>query len=89
MHLRPKGLIRSTIRCQLVFATRKRCLVFYSLKGRRQNSMQFPEDITDIEQFYYEPKQYNGVLVVLGSEIHLYVDQVINPSDHPITLLIS
>jgi hypothetical protein len=42
---------------QLVFATRKRRLVFFSQKCRRQNSMQFEEDIMDIEQFYYEPKQ--------------------------------
>lgn len=30
----------------------------------------------DIEQFYYEPKQYNGVLVVIANEIHLYIDQL-------------
>lgn len=53
------GPIDHRSRCsdQLVFSTRKRCLVFYSMKGRRQNSMQFGDDITDIEQFYYEAKQ--------------------------------
>ncbi|KAL3120777.1 hypothetical protein niasHT_008069 [Heterodera trifolii] len=61
---------------QLAFATRKRCLVFFSLKGRRQNSMKFDESIADIEQFYYEPKQYSGVLVAVANEIHLFVDQL-------------
>uniref|UniRef100_A0A914HRP6 Bardet-Biedl syndrome 1 N-terminal domain-containing protein n=1 Tax=Globodera rostochiensis TaxID=31243 RepID=A0A914HRP6_GLORO len=71
----------------LVFATRKRCIVFYSLKGRRQNSIKFEHNINDIEQFYYEPKQYNGVLVALVNEIHLYVNQLRVDTirmDHPI-----
>uniref|UniRef100_A0A915M270 Bardet-Biedl syndrome 1 N-terminal domain-containing protein n=1 Tax=Meloidogyne javanica TaxID=6303 RepID=A0A915M270_MELJA len=61
---------------QFVFATRRRRLIFYSQKFRRQNSMQFEEDIVDLEHFYYEPKQYEGVLVALGNEINLYIDQL-------------
>uniref|UniRef100_A0A914L259 Bardet-Biedl syndrome 1 N-terminal domain-containing protein n=2 Tax=Meloidogyne TaxID=189290 RepID=A0A914L259_MELIC len=61
---------------QFVFATRRRRLIFYSQKFRRQNSMQFDEDIVDLEHFYYEPKQYEGVLVALGNEINLYIDQL-------------
>ncbi|KAI1728527.1 ciliary BBSome complex subunit 1 domain-containing protein [Ditylenchus destructor] len=60
---------------QLVFATRKRRLIYFSVKGKRQNSVQFDAEITDIEQFYYEPKQYQGVLVAIGNEVRLYVDQ--------------
>lgn len=36
--------------------------------------MQFDDDITDIEAFTYEPKQYNGVFVVIKNEIKLYLD---------------
>uniref|UniRef100_A0A1I8BAA9 BBS1 domain-containing protein n=1 Tax=Meloidogyne hapla TaxID=6305 RepID=A0A1I8BAA9_MELHA len=59
-----------------VFATRRRRLIFYSQKCRRQNSMQFDEDIVDLEHFYYEPKQYEGVLIAIGNEINLFIDQL-------------
>jgi hypothetical protein len=30
--------------------------------------------ITDIAQFYYEPRQYQGLLVAIGHEVRLYVE---------------
>lgn len=37
--------------------------------------MHFDDEITDIEQFYYEPRQYYGTLVAAGCEVNLYIDQ--------------
>lgn len=59
----------------MAFATRKRRLVFFNLKGKRQNSLQFDDEIIDIEQFYYEQRQYYGILIAIGCEIHLYINQ--------------
>jgi hypothetical protein len=54
---------------KLVFACRDRTLVFCSLKGKRLNEIHLDEDIVDIEEFNYEPRQYIGVLVALKQEV--------------------
>ncbi|KAI6183364.1 Bardet-Biedl syndrome 1-like protein [Aphelenchoides bicaudatus] len=59
---------------QLVFSTRDNRIMFYSTRGKCLNELQIDDKIADIASFYYEPRQYRGVLVAVRNEIHLYME---------------
>jgi Bardet-Biedl syndrome 1 protein len=59
---------------QLIFATRDNRIMFFSVRGKCLNEMKIEGKIVDIAQFYYEPRQYQGILVAVKNEVLLYVE---------------
>ncbi|KAI6223161.1 Bardet-Biedl syndrome 1 protein [Aphelenchoides besseyi] len=59
---------------QLVFATRDRRILFYSARGKCLNELRMNDDIADIDTFYYEPRQYQGILIAVNTDVLLYVE---------------
>lgn len=45
------------------------------MKGKHLNEIHLDEDIVDIDEFIYEPRQYIGVIVAFRQEVRVYLDQ--------------
>ncbi|KAE9551074.1 hypothetical protein FO519_005711 [Halicephalobus sp. NKZ332] len=61
----------------IVLATRNNFLVFCTFKGKKQAEIQLPEPVIDMETFFYEPKQYSGLLVAFKQHVSIYIDQFV------------
>uniref|UniRef100_A0AC34QCC4 Bardet-Biedl syndrome 1 N-terminal domain-containing protein n=1 Tax=Panagrolaimus sp. JU765 TaxID=591449 RepID=A0AC34QCC4_9BILA len=62
---------------QIVMATRDNHLVFCTFKGRKQSEVQVSEPIIDMESFFYEPRQYSGILVAFRQRVDIYMDNFV------------
>uniref|UniRef100_A0AC35U5X1 BBS1 domain-containing protein n=1 Tax=Rhabditophanes sp. KR3021 TaxID=114890 RepID=A0AC35U5X1_9BILA len=52
-------------------------IYYYTTKGKKIHEFTPGGDITCIEPFFYNPKQYYGLFVVVGNEIRLYIDYLL------------
>ncbi|KHJ96707.1 hypothetical protein OESDEN_03328 [Oesophagostomum dentatum] len=55
----------------LAVATTDQMLHFYSFAGKCLNTVSMGESIKGLEPFYYAPKQFEGVLVLLENQVKI------------------
>ena len=61
----------------IVLATKKNTLIFCTFKGKKQSEVQLSEPVIDMETFFYEPRQYSGLLVAFKNHVSIYIDQFV------------
>ena len=59
----------------IVMATRNDTLIYCTLKGKKLSEVKLTEPVVDMESFWFEPKQYNGILVAFKNHVDIYIDQ--------------
>uniref|UniRef100_A0A0N4ZHJ9 BBS1 domain-containing protein n=1 Tax=Parastrongyloides trichosuri TaxID=131310 RepID=A0A0N4ZHJ9_PARTI len=62
---------------KLVFSTMDNIIYFYSMKGKCLYTIKPELHVICIEPFYYQPRQYWGLLVAVKGEIRLYMENVV------------
>uniref|UniRef100_A0A0N5C563 BBS1 domain-containing protein n=1 Tax=Strongyloides papillosus TaxID=174720 RepID=A0A0N5C563_STREA len=62
---------------KLVFSTFDNIIYVYSMKGKKLYEIKPEASIINIEPFFYQPKQYWGLLVAVKGEVRLYIENVI------------
>uniref|UniRef100_A0AC35FKS2 Bardet-Biedl syndrome 1 N-terminal domain-containing protein n=1 Tax=Panagrolaimus sp. PS1159 TaxID=55785 RepID=A0AC35FKS2_9BILA len=58
----------------IVMASRNDTLIFCTMKGKKLSEIKLTEPVVDMESFWFEPRQYNGILVAFKNHIDIYLD---------------